>query len=254
MKAYLGCDIGKTRTENQDSVWAEQFPDGVFALVCDGMGGMQNGSAASKIAVAAAEEYFCAKYETGMSPDDICELLRSCAIEANLRVYDAAVRSNAAARMGTTLVGAFARDDLVCVVHIGDSRAYLLPAEGGIAQMTTDHTVVQLLYEQGAIKAEERATHARRNELIRAVGVSRRVLSDIQQVPLNPGDRVLLCSDGLYGMLTEERIESLCRSCAPEELPEAAIAEANANGGRDNISVILLCQEPQTEPAPESQA
>ncbi|MBQ8921101.1 MAG: serine/threonine-protein phosphatase [Oscillospiraceae bacterium] len=256
MKAYIGCDIGKARAENQDSVWAEEFPDGVFALVCDGMGGMQNGSAASKIAVAAAEEYFCANYTAGMSGDDVCELLRACATEANLRVYDAAVRSNYAARMGTTLVGVFARDDFACVVHIGDSRAYLLPAGGGISQMTTDHTVVQLLYEQGAITAEERATHARRNELIRAVGVSRRVLSDIQQVPLEKGDRILLCSDGLYGMLTEARIEALCRSGKPQDVPEACIAEANENGGRDNISVILLCgEEPQAaENAPEPEA
>ncbi|MBR3269252.1 MAG: serine/threonine-protein phosphatase [Oscillospiraceae bacterium] len=243
MKAYLSCDIGITRTENQDSVWAESFPDGVLALVCDGMGGMLNGSAASKIAVAAAEEYFCSKYTAGMETEEICELLRASAIEANLRVFDAAVRSNMASRMGTTLVGVFARNDFACIVNIGDSRAYLLPAEGGITQITTDHTVVQLLYEQGVIRAEERATHARRNELIRAVGVSRRVLCDTQQISLQPGDRLLLCSDGLYGMVSDERTETLCRTLPPEELPDACIAEANANGGKDNISVILLAQE-----------
>ena len=79
MKAYLGSDIGKTRQENQDSIRAESFPDGVLALVCDGMGGMQNGSAASKIAVAAAEERFCADYESGMPEEAVCELLRNCA-------------------------------------------------------------------------------------------------------------------------------------------------------------------------------
>ena len=240
MKAYLGCDIGKTRTENQDSIRAESFPDGVFAVVCDGMGGMQNGSAASKIAVAAAEERFRAEYVSGMAPEAVCELLRNCAAEANQKVYQAALRSEMRARMGTTLVGVFARDDLMCTVNVGDSRAYLLPAEGELKQLTTDHTVVQLLYEQGTITAEERATHVRRNELIRAIGVSGRVLSDTQTVPLSEHDRVLLCSDGLYSMVSEARVAEMMRSSAPEQLPELLIAEANEQGGRDNISVILL--------------
>lgn len=240
MKAYLGSDIGKTRQENQDSIRAESFPDGVLALVCDGMGGMQNGSAASKIAVAAADERFCADYESGMPEEALCELLRNCAADANQKVYQAAVRSQMRARMGTTLVGAFARDDTVCIVNVGDSRAYLLRAEGELEQLTVDHTVVQLLYEQGTITAEERATHIRRNELIRAIGVSSRVLADTQTVTLSEGDLVLLCSDGLYSMVDEKRITEMMRENPPEQLPELLIAEANEQGGRDNISLILL--------------
>ena len=240
MKAYLGSDIGKTRSENQDSIRAESFPDGVLALVCDGMGGMQNGSAASKIAVAAAEERFCAEYVSGMPPEAVCELLRNCAADANQKVYQAAVRSEMRARMGTTLVGVFARDDVMCTVNVGDSRCYLLPEDGPLQQLTTDHTVVQLLFEQGTITAEERATHSRRNELIRAIGVSSRVLADTQTVPLSGQDRVLLCSDGLYSMVDAERIAEMIRSNAPDQLPELLIAEANEQGGRDNISVILL--------------
>ena len=240
MKAYLGCDIGRTRPENQDSVRAESYPDGVLALVCDGMGGMQNGSAASKIAVAAAEDFFRAAYDTDLDAEAICEILRECASDANRKVYQAAMRCEMRGRMGTTLVGSFARDDLLCLVNIGDSRAYLLPETGQLRQLTTDHTVVQLLYEQGSITAEERATHARRNELLRAVGVSMRVLADIQSIPLAAGDRVLLCSDGLYNMVSPERLTGILRGTPPEQVPEVCIAEANAAGGRDNISVILL--------------
>lgn len=240
MKAYLGCDIGRIRPENQDSVRAESYPDGVLALVCDGMGGMQNGSAASKIAVAAAEDFFRAAYDTDLDAEAICEILRECASDANRKVYQAAMRCEMRGRMGTTLVGAFARDDLLCLVNIGDSRAYLLPENGQLRQLTTDHTVVQLLYEQGSITAEERATHARRNELLRAVGVSMRVLADIQSIPLAAGDRVLLCSDGLYNMVSPERLTGILRGTPPEQVPEVCIAEANAAGGRDNISVILL--------------
>ncbi len=219
---------------------AESYPDGVLALVCDGMGGMQNGSAASKIAVAAAEDFFRAAYDTDLDAEAICEILRECASDANRKVYQAAMRSEMRGRMGTTLVGAYARDDLLCFVNIGDSRAYLLPENGQLRQLTTDHTVVQLLYEQGAITAEERTTHARRNELLRAVGVSMRVLADIQSIPLAAGDRVLLCSDGLYNMVSPQRLTEILRETSPEQVPEVCIAEANAAGGRDNISVILL--------------
>ena len=99
---------------------------------------------------------------------------------------------------------------------------------------------MQLLYEQGTITAEERATHSRRNELIRAIGVSNRVLADTQTVTLSEGDRLLLCSDGLYSMVEENRIAEMMRENPPEQLPELLIAEANEQGGRDNISVILL--------------
>ena len=95
----------------------------MLALVCDGMGGMQNGSAASKIAVAAAEDFFRAAYDTDLDAEAICEILRECASDANRKVYQAAMRCEMRGRMGTTLVGAFARDDLLCLVNIGDSRA-----------------------------------------------------------------------------------------------------------------------------------
>lgn len=243
MKAYLGCDIGKTRAENQDSIRAENYPDGVLAIVCDGMGGMENGSVASKIAIAAAEDYFRAAYRIGMTDAEVCDLLRSSAADANQKVYRAAVSSRMRSRMGTTLVGAFARQETACIVNIGDSRAYLLPKDGALRQLTTDHTVVQLLYEQGMITAEERATHERRNELMRAIGVTSRVLADIQTVPLKTGDKVLLCSDGLYSMVSLSDMERIMRDTPAEQMPDVCIAEANAGGGRDNISVILLTDE-----------
>ena len=240
MRAYQGCDIGKVRTENQDSVRAEAFPDGVLALVCDGMGGMQNGSAASKIAISAAEEKFRASYKEGMEPEEICELLRACAADANQKVYQAAVHSSIPSRMGTTLVGAFARDDICCIVNVGDSRAYLIGSEGAARQLTTDHTVVQLLYQKGVITADMRATHERRNELMRAIGVTGRVLSDTQCFALAEDMQVLLCSDGFYGMVSDEKIAEIVRETEPDKVPERCIEAANEAGGKDNISVILL--------------
>jgi len=247
LKAFLGCDIGKVRKENQDSVCTVDFADGVLALVCDGMGGMQNGSMASGMAISAAKELFASKYQANMSAGEICELLRECATEANQVVFQEAMNSDPPLRMGTTLVGVFARENEACLINIGDSRAYLLGSEEEIRQLTTDHTVVQVLYEQGVITAEERATHYRRNELIRAVGVSNRVLSDTQILPLQTGDRLLLCSDGLYGMLPDQKIQELSRENSPEKMPEVFIREANEAGGRDNISVILLARAEETD-------
>lgn len=242
MRAYLGCDIGMVREENQDSIRAADFPDGVLAIVCDGMGGMQSGGAASKIAVSEMEARFCACYMPGMTERQICDLMRTAVASANRSVYEAAVRSKVRGRMGTTLVGVFARDDTCCIVNVGDSRAYLIDEEGSIRQLTTDHTVVQLLYERGEITAEEREIHPRRSELMRAVGVCRRVLSDTQIVPLNPGDRLLLCSDGFYGMVPEHQIVDLVMNTPEEQFTDCCITAANINGGRDNISVILLTQ------------
>lgn len=238
MKAFLGCDIGRMRDENQDSIRADDFPDGVLALVCDGMGGERNGRAASKIAIDAAEQTFREEYRPGSEPSEILALLRRCVDTANIRVYNAAGENRG--RMGTTLVGAFCRDNVCCLVHVGDSRAYLIRPSGQAEQITTDHTVVQYLYEQGVIKAEERETHARRNELMRAVGIANRVLSDARIFALREGERVLLCSDGLYGMIDIETLGRLAIDTPPEQFPEKAIALANENGGRDNISVILL--------------
>ncbi|MBR5405628.1 MAG: protein phosphatase 2C domain-containing protein [Oscillospiraceae bacterium] len=218
----------------------EEFSDGVLAIVCDGMGGMQNGSAASQIAIAAAADQFRKGYQPAMDGEAVCELLRAATAHANQKVYRASVHGAVPSRMGTTLVAAFARDGEAFIVNVGDSRAYLVTEEGSARQLTTDHTVVQLLYEQGAITADERATHARRNELMRAVGVAIRVLADTQSLPLTDGDRLVLCSDGCYGMISDDRMAELVRETAPEEFPARAIAEANENGGKDNISVVLL--------------
>ena len=177
MRVFSGCDIGRVRAENQDQVCVKSFADGILALVCDGMGGMQGGKDAGIIAAAAAGSRFTADYHEGMSEVALSELMRNMTADANHAVYLAASSANLRQRMGTTLVGVFLRDNQCWIVNVGDSRAYLLGDES-IRQLTVDHTVVQLLYERGDIKAEERFAHPRRNELTRAIGVMPRVLVD----------------------------------------------------------------------------
>ncbi len=239
MRVFSGCDIGRVRAENQDQILARSIGSGILALVCDGMGGMQGGKDAGIIAAAAAGSRFTADYRDEMSGSAITELMRNMTADANQAVYMAASAANLRQRMGTTLVGAFLRDDQCWLVNVGDSRAYLLGKES-IRQLTVDHTVVQLLYERGDIKAEECSAHPRRNELTRAIGVMPRVLVDSFQYTVSEGESLLLCSDGLYGMLTEEEILAVVKETPPEQATEQLIQRANANGGRDNISVVLL--------------
>lgn len=243
MKAYQGTDIGRLRKENQDNLVSKSYDDGVFALVCDGMGGMLSGSAASSAAVLSASKLFDENYQTGMECNELCDLLRACAAEANREVFQMSEETGLPGSMGTTLVGIFMRRSHCCIVNVGDSRAYLMPADGTIRQLTTDHTFVQHLYEQGAITAEERKTHDRRNELTRAIGVQSHVLVDTGCIEMEDGDRVLLCSDGLYGMVSDERIAEIVNQTAPEDVPETCIREANENGGRDNITLILAVRD-----------
>lgn len=247
MHAYSACDIGLVRDENQDHLITQPLEDGVLALVCDGMGGMLYGAEASQIAIEAFAEHFRSAYQTGISPKDICTLLRDAAAAANRTLYHSAAEHAVRQRMGTTLVGAFVRGDTACLVNVGDSRAYLIGEKGEAQQLTLDHTVVQLLYERGDIKAEERAAHPRRNELTRAVGVSPRMLADSYEMQLHPGEVLLLCSDGLYNLVTAKHIADLIRSHAPAEAPAALVAAANENGGKDNISVILLTADDAVE-------
>ncbi|MBR6761516.1 MAG: Stp1/IreP family PP2C-type Ser/Thr phosphatase [Oscillospiraceae bacterium] len=239
MRVFSGCDIGRVRAENQDQVCVKSFADGILALVCDGMGGMQGGKDAGIIAAAAAGSRFTADYHEGMSEVALSELMRNMTADANHAVYLAASSANLRQRMGTTLVGVFLRDNQCWIVNVGDSRAYLLGDES-IRQLTVDHTVVQLLYERGDIKAEERFAHPRRNELTRAIGVMPRVLVDSFHYTLSAGESLLLCSDGLYGMLTEEEILAVIKESSPEQATERLIQRANENGGRDNISAVLL--------------
>lgn len=240
MEFYQCCDIGKVREENQDTVVTCPLSDGVLAVVCDGMGGMQCGKEASVIAANAFTESVTASYREEMTDDALAALLRSAVADANQAVYTAAVEANLRMHMGTTLVGALLRGNRCRLVNVGDSRAYLLHREKSPTQLTVDHTAAQYLYERGDIEAEERATHPRRNELTRAVGVMSRVPADCIQCSLGEGERLLLCSDGLYGMVTDDDIAAIVAEGSFEGAAQRLVNAANANGGRDNISVILI--------------
>lgn len=234
------CEIGQIREENQDTIATRALPDGVLAVVCDGMGGMQGGKEASTIAADAFVNRLMQDYQAEMKPDVLSELLHHAVADANRSVYTAAVAANLRMRMGTTLVAAVLRGRECFVVNIGDSRAYIINTDAPPVQLTLDHTAAQYLYERGDITAEQCATHPRRNELTRAIGVMPHVLADRFDCTLGSEQRLLLCSDGLYGMLDDTTIGELASHHDPAEAAKQLLDAANEQGGKDNISVILL--------------
>ena len=241
MKVYGISDKGRVRSVNQDAYRIDENPDGALciAVLCDGMGGARGGEVAS--ALAAEHFLFTAREDLSRTEWlDIADIAREAAAVANLNVYDRAFRNEELRGMGTTLVGAIVREKDAVVVNIGDSRCYWM-ANGQIQQVTRDHSHVQELVETGVITEQEARSHPRRNLITRAVGVGRRIRSDIFRLDLHAGDRLLLCSDGLSNMVEEKEIADVLNR---EEYGMAACRRlldmALDRGAPDNVTCVLM--------------
>jgi serine/threonine protein phosphatase PrpC len=222
-------DTGRQRRGNEDSSFARPP---VF-VVADGMGGAQAGEVASRIAVET--------FERGL-PDDGSpeERLAACVQTANKQIYERSRTEHERAGMGTTLTAAYLDDAQVAIAHVGDSRAYLF-RDGKLQRLTRDHSLVGELVRQGKLTEEQAEEHPQRSIITRALGPEPTVDVDTSTYPGRAGDVLLLCSDGLTSMISEERISDILGST--EDLAGAAdqlIDEANAAGGRDNITVVLF--------------
>ncbi|CDN44684.1 serine/threonine protein phosphatase [Paenibacillus sp. D9] len=235
-------DIGRIRMANEDRSWAGLTDGGLtVAIVADGMGGHQAGDVASQLAVDAFREEV-ESAAAGMTEEEARELLRRAIRKANEVVFDMASRNEQYHNMGTTVVAAlFVEEQRLIVGHIGDSRAYRI-SEGGITLLTEDHTLVNELVRSGQISYEEAAHHPRRNVLTRALGTDSETELELQALPWAAGDILLLCSDGLSGMVSDEDIRSTvsAEGSSLEEKAESLIQQALAAGGDDNITVVLL--------------
>lgn len=232
-------DVGRVRRENQDSCAFRRLNGGAAILaVCDGMGGAQAGNVASSVAV---ETFLSAVEEAWVSgpPADPENVLDQACQQANKRIYDLAGSRPDYDGMGTTLVAALILDDAAHVVNVGDSRCYLLE-NGSIHQVTVDHSLVQILVDRGEITREEARTHPKKNLITRAVGVDGKVTCDVRRVPLTPGCRLLLCSDGLTNVLTDEILlaESV-QTEDPEQYAQHLLSLTLERGAPDNVTVAL---------------
>jgi PPM family protein phosphatase len=222
-------DTGLQRRDNEDSAYARSP---VF-VVADGMGGAQAGEVASRIAVET--------FEQGLPEDGSPEeRLASRAREANKRIHELSRTEPERAGMGTTLTAAYVDRDDLSIAHVGDSRAYLF-RDGALERLTQDHSLVDELVRRGKLTEEQAAEHPQRSIITRALGPEADVAVDTWTYPLRAGDIVLLCSDGLTSMISDERVaEVLARSTGLEEAAQGLIDEANHAGGRDNITVVLF--------------
>jgi protein phosphatase len=237
MKACALTDVGVTRTVNQDYVYYSMTPVGnlpnLFVLA-DGMGGHKAGDMASRYSVETFVNYVGST--DGVDPISI---LDEGMVRANAAVLAKAGEAEEYNGMGTTMVVACVIGSILYVANVGDSRLYILGKE--LRQVTRDHSYVEEMVSLGAIDRSAARTHKRKNEITRAIGGEDTVMPDFFPIDLQEGDRILMCSDGLTNMVEDFVIERILKNT--EDLDEAArslIDLANDNGGKDNISVILV--------------
>lgn len=234
IRAQSATHVGLQREANEDA-FLDAPDDGLYA-VFDGMGGAASGEVASQRARDVVLEFVRAR-RAQLPPGPL--------LAAALSHASGAVHAEAAARrdrrgMGTTAVAALLVGPALTIAHVGDSRAYLL-RDGRLTQLTQDHTIVAELLARGAIRPEEVEHHAYRSVLSRNLGAKPEVKADVVEVALQPGDRVLLCSDGLYGYASTEAMQQLAGSQeSPETVVRQLVELALRGGGGDNVTVIVL--------------
>ncbi len=242
MKIVARTDIGLVRDNNQDAYSAFELEDGaVLAIVCDGMGGAAEGALASSEAVKAINERISERFYVGMTDLSIKSLLISAIEYANKQIFDLSQTDEKYEGMGTTVVAAIVSDSFVYIAHAGDSRAYIVSKEA-IFQLTTDHSVVQRMVENGEITPEEAANHPSKHIITRALGVDSEIKVDFCQEPIDDEDIILLCSDGLTNYIEKSDILSVTGDGCYYKFADRLVNLANKNGGGDNITVVAVSQ------------
>ena len=229
-------DVGCARSSNEDSI-AWHAAAGL-ALLADGMGGHNAGEVASAIAIDILDRLLQQVASDLQSRE---QAVHNAVAEANSAILDKAGSQPAYQGMGTTLALALFRDDTVTISHVGDSRVYLL-RDGEMQRLTTDHSLLQELVDGGFMSAEEAEEAVSKNIITRALGIEPTVVVDSQCRTIRSGDLFLLCSDGLTDMVSDNAIAKILKDNVDniDTIAEALVAEANRNGGDDNISVILV--------------
>jgi serine/threonine protein phosphatase PrpC len=244
LRAGAGTDCGRVRKLNED-IYVSRAGQGLF-LICDGMGGAPAGEVASQIAMDAILAQLDASPpldtasidERGYRPQTrrLAEAVR----RSNRIVYDHAQSDPSCARMGTTVVGVWITQHIASVAHVGDSRAYLWH-EDQLDPLTRDHSLVEAHLEAGLLSPDEAVHSKQQNILVRVLGREPDVDVDLREVPVQPGDYLLLCSDGLTRMVPDGLLgQAIVRLRHPQRICDYLIETANAGGGTDNITVVVV--------------
>lgn len=243
MKAFGMTDSGKVRKENQDCFRVEISgqPQLLTAVLCDGMGGAQAGSTASNIAADAFMSHASNAVDEKSTAKDLKNILSEAVSYANIKVYDRSFADFTCLGMGSTLVALVMTGKRAMVANVGDSRAYLI-SDSRISQVTKDHSYVETLIDNGKLTREEARSHPKRNIITKAIGVEASIRCDLFEPKVNAGDRIVLCSDGLSNLVSEDEMLSLSEKNSDlEKLCAALVALALERGAPDNVSV-LICE------------
>lgn len=237
--------LGNYRENNEDAVDVKETKDLTVAIVADGMGGQAAGEKASQMATEIIPREIGSQVESATSGDDIRKIFRKSIVQANEEIISLGQLDRDYRNMGTTVVGISwvpkFRDDCLFVTGVGDSRAYLL-RDGKIDQLTIDHSLAQALVEAGTITPEEAKEHRFKNVLWKYLG-SKEVGEgpEVKTIFVRPGDRILLCSDGLCGVVPDERVaQAMLEHAETQSCSEALCQLALDLGSRDNVSCIVL--------------
>ena len=241
MNVWTITDIGAVRQQNQDACRAEVLAEDRLLLVaCDGMGGARAGNVASELA---AQSFCDAVAERLAYPEgsgQIDRLLEDSVAIANHAVWHRSSTDPDCLGMGTTLVAALVMDGVCHIINVGDSRAYIVE-DGGIRRVTRDHSLVEDLVYSGEITPEQARTHPQKNLITRAVGVAPETKGDVFEEPCTEGNFLLLCTDGLSNVVTDQEIlYEVLHGGALEDCCKRLLDNALQRGAPDNVTAILL--------------
>lgn len=233
-------DIGKVRTANEDGFDFGTFDDGTaWAVVCDGMGGVRGGNIASSMVVDMVSDKIKKCYNKLMPVYSFENIFLSTITTANVVVNDRSYTDTELRGMGTTIVATIVKGYQVCIAHVGDSRIYKINSEG-IEQITKDHSLAQEMLDSGQITQEEFENYPKKNIITRALGIDEKVDIDFDFAELTEGETLLLCTDGLSGLLSDDEIFDIYNKTDFELLCDEYIKAANDKGGYDNITVVVM--------------
>ncbi len=232
-------NTGAVREKNEDACFV--IPSHNVYIVADGVGGNNAGEVASRTVVQGIAEYVrTVPLDTCETDEAICSYFIDCLATVNDEVYRLGQNHREHRGMATTVVTAYIKGEKAYIMNVGDSRAYLF-RDGELEQLTEDHTYVNELLKSGAITCEEAETHSQKHYITRAIGADIFVKSDFYRIPIQEGDILMLCSDGLYGEVEEQKlIEILSKDETMPDICTMLVDAAIEGGGRDNITVVLV--------------
>ena len=240
IKAYAKSDIGKVREINQDAYYISDSLDQVqLYMLADGMGGYNGGEIASKLAIQSAKSYIENNFkEIEKDRESIIQLVGSSMEYANMVVYEKSKENKDLEGMGTTLEICLIYNNKVYIGHVGDSRIYRIRKEF-MRKLTQDHSYVQKLVKDGTITKEEAMHHPQKNMLMKALGCNAFVDTDVMVKGFLKEDILIMCSDGLTNLVSQEEIFKEAKKDI-EQAPKELVEKANNNGGYDNITVVII--------------